>query len=45
MNDEAVYRTAPATPGLLNSVVKYLLFEFAVCWGPPTWQELAREYV
>ena len=23
MNDKAVYRTAPATPGLLNKVVMY----------------------
>ena len=24
MNDEAVYRTAPATPGLLNTLIKKL---------------------
>ena len=25
MNDEAVYRTAPATPGLLNSIASILI--------------------
>ena len=26
MNDEAVYRTAPATPGLLNTFSIYLIY-------------------
>ena len=32
MNDEAVYRTAPATPGLLNIQINLTTYLFAKQW-------------
>ena len=33
MNDEAVYRTAPATPGLLNTVLPRLVMMISATMG------------
>ena len=34
INDEAVYRTAPATPGLLNSIVNIAVkYHTVLCCG------------